>query len=70
VRHWTKRNFDDLADRSPAEVPMCWRFSRNAIHSSQVGVSRAFEAGPVGPRLTQALSRSSVSVGALRGRPS
>jgi quercetin dioxygenase-like cupin family protein len=40
VPHWTKRNFDDLADRSPADVPMRWRFSRNAIHSSQVGVSR------------------------------
>jgi quercetin dioxygenase-like cupin family protein len=40
VPHWTKRNFDDLEDRSPAEVPMRWCFSRNAIHSSQVGVSR------------------------------
>jgi mannose-6-phosphate isomerase-like protein (cupin superfamily) len=38
--HWTKRNFDDLEDRSPAEVPMRWQFSRNSIHSSQVGVSR------------------------------
>ena len=37
---WTKRNFDDLEDRSPPEVPMRWRFSRNAVHSTQVGVSR------------------------------
>jgi quercetin dioxygenase-like cupin family protein len=40
VPHWTKRNFDELEDRSPADVPMRWRFSRNAVHSSQVGVSR------------------------------
>jgi mannose-6-phosphate isomerase-like protein (cupin superfamily) len=40
VPHWTKSNFDDLEDRSPAEVPMRWRFSRNAIRSRQVGVSR------------------------------
>jgi len=40
VPDWTKRNFDELEDRSTAEVPMRWRFSRNAIHSSQVGVSR------------------------------
>jgi quercetin dioxygenase-like cupin family protein len=40
VADWTKRNFDDLQDRSPAGEPMHWRFSRNAVHSRQVGVSR------------------------------
>jgi mannose-6-phosphate isomerase-like protein (cupin superfamily) len=37
---WTKRSFEDMQDRSPAEVPMRWLFSRNAIGSRQVGVSR------------------------------
>ncbi len=37
---WTKRNFDDLDDRSPTGLPMRWSLSRNAVHSSQVGVSR------------------------------
>ena len=43
---WTKRNFEDLQDRSPADVPMRWLFSRNAVRSSQVGVSRfSYEPG-------------------------
>jgi quercetin dioxygenase-like cupin family protein len=37
---WTKRNFEDLPDRSPAEVPMRWLFSRHEVGSTQVGVSR------------------------------
>ena len=37
---WTKRNFEDMPDRSPAEVPMRWLFSRNEVHSEQLGVSR------------------------------
>jgi mannose-6-phosphate isomerase-like protein (cupin superfamily) len=37
---WTKRNFADIKDRSPAEVPMRWLFSRNEVRSGQVGVSR------------------------------
>jgi hypothetical protein len=36
---WTKKNFADLADRSPDET-MEWRLSRGAIRSRQVGVSR------------------------------
>jgi mannose-6-phosphate isomerase-like protein (cupin superfamily) len=43
---WTKRNFEDLQDRSPADVPMRWLFSRNAVGSRQVGVSRfSYEPG-------------------------
>lgn len=43
---WTKRNFEDIEDRSPADVPMRWLFSRNAVGSSQVGVSRfSYEPG-------------------------
>lgn len=37
---WAKRNFEDIEDRSPAEVPMRWLFSRNEVGSTQVGVSR------------------------------
>jgi quercetin dioxygenase-like cupin family protein len=43
---WTKRNFDDIVDRSPAEVPMRWLFSRKEVGSKQVGVSRfSYEPG-------------------------
>ena len=43
---WTKRNFDHIEDRSPAEVPMRWLFSRNEVGSQQVGVSRfSYEPG-------------------------
>jgi mannose-6-phosphate isomerase-like protein (cupin superfamily) len=37
---WTRRNFEDIEDRSPAELPIRWLFSRNAVASQQVGVSR------------------------------
>src|SRR5215213_7954583 len=37
---WTKRNLEDIKDRSPAAVPMRWLFSRNEVGSQQVGVSR------------------------------
>jgi quercetin dioxygenase-like cupin family protein len=37
---WTKGNFEDFKDRSPAEVPMRWLFSRDQVKSTQVGVSR------------------------------
>jgi mannose-6-phosphate isomerase-like protein (cupin superfamily) len=37
---WTKRNFEDIEDRSPPEVPIRWLFSRNEVGSQQVGVSR------------------------------
>ncbi len=42
---WTKKNFDDLEDRSPADVPMQWRFARDVLHSRDIGVSR-FEYEP------------------------
>jgi quercetin dioxygenase-like cupin family protein len=37
---WTKTNFQDLEDRSPANAPMQWRLTRNALHSPELGVSR------------------------------
>jgi mannose-6-phosphate isomerase-like protein (cupin superfamily) len=40
MAEWTKRNFEDIEDRSPARVPMRWLFSRNEVGSAQVGVSR------------------------------
>jgi mannose-6-phosphate isomerase-like protein (cupin superfamily) len=36
---WTKKNFADITDRSPAAT-MEWRLSRGAVGSRQVGVSR------------------------------
>ena len=43
---WTKRNFEEIEDRSPAEVPIRWLFSRNEVQSEQVGVSRfSYEPG-------------------------
>jgi quercetin dioxygenase-like cupin family protein len=40
VPDWTKKNFEDLEDRSPADAPMQWRLARNALHSPELGVSR------------------------------
>jgi len=37
---WTKTNFDELADRSPRDVPMSWKFARDAMQSDEIGVSR------------------------------
>ncbi|HEV2777624.1 MAG TPA: cupin domain-containing protein [Solirubrobacteraceae bacterium] len=37
---WTKKNFDHLEDRSPADLAMQWRFARNALNSRELGVSR------------------------------
>jgi mannose-6-phosphate isomerase-like protein (cupin superfamily) len=37
---WTKTNFEELEDRSPAGAPMQWRFAREALHSRELGVSR------------------------------
>ena len=37
---WTKSNFDDLRDVSPTDVPMQWRFARDALQSPELGVSR------------------------------
>ena len=43
---WTKRNFEDMEDRSPAEVPMRWLFSRGVVRSTEMGVSRfSYEPG-------------------------
>ena len=54
---WTKGNFEDFKDRSPAEVPMRWLFSRDQVKSTQVGVSRfSYEPGarmPFGHRHKQ-----------------
>ncbi len=37
---WTKKNFDDLRDVSPTDVPIQWRFARDALRSPELGVSR------------------------------
>jgi mannose-6-phosphate isomerase-like protein (cupin superfamily) len=37
---WTKKNFDELRDVSPRDVPMQWRFAREALRSPELGVSR------------------------------
>ena len=35
----TKTSFDDLRDVSPTDVPMQWRFARDALQSPELGVS-------------------------------
>jgi len=43
---WSRTNFGDLEDRSPADEPMRWLFARKALDSPELGVSRfTFEAG-------------------------
>ncbi len=37
---WTKKNFDDLRDVSPEDVHIEWRFAREALQSTELGVSR------------------------------
>jgi len=37
---WTRKNFDDLRDVSPDDVPMQWRFAREMLNSTELGVSR------------------------------
>jgi mannose-6-phosphate isomerase-like protein (cupin superfamily) len=37
---WTKKNFHELRDVSPRDVPMQWRFARQALGSPELGVSR------------------------------
>jgi quercetin dioxygenase-like cupin family protein len=37
---WTRKNFNDLRDVSPKDVPIQWRFARNALESPELGVSR------------------------------
>ena len=38
--HWTKKNFDEIADSSPDEVDIRWQFARKALGSPELGVSR------------------------------
>ena len=38
--NWSKTSFDTLADKSPPDVPMQWRFARGALGSPELGVSR------------------------------
>src|ERR687886_505992 len=38
--NWTRTNFNKLRDVSPADVPIQWRFARNALESPELGVSR------------------------------
>jgi mannose-6-phosphate isomerase-like protein (cupin superfamily) len=43
---WTKTNFEEVEDRSPPDVPMQWRFARDALRSRELGVSRfSYEPG-------------------------
>ena len=37
---WTKKNLEVLPDVSPHDVPMQWRFAREALRSPELGVSR------------------------------
>jgi quercetin dioxygenase-like cupin family protein len=37
---WTMRNFDALRDVAPQDVPIQWRFARDALRSPELGVSR------------------------------
>jgi quercetin dioxygenase-like cupin family protein len=37
---WTRKNLGSLRDVSPPEVPMQWRFARDALRSPEIGVSR------------------------------
>ena len=37
---WTKTSFNELRDTSPTDVPMQWRFAREALGSPDLGVSR------------------------------
>lgn len=37
---WEKKHFDEIEDRSPADVDMQWRFARKELGFEQIGVSR------------------------------
>jgi len=45
---WTRKRFDDIEDRSPADVDMQWRFARWDVLRVGPSVGRQFEAGPDG----------------------
>lgn len=38
--NWKKINFDEVADVSPDDVQIQWRFARKALGSPELGVSR------------------------------
>jgi quercetin dioxygenase-like cupin family protein len=38
--NWTRKNFRDVRDVSPPDVPIQWRFARKALGSPELGVSR------------------------------
>ena len=38
--NWTKKNFEELRDAPPPDVPIQWRFARDALRSPELGVSR------------------------------
>jgi mannose-6-phosphate isomerase-like protein (cupin superfamily) len=38
--NWTRTNFNKLREVSPSDVPIQWRFARNALESPELGVSR------------------------------
>jgi quercetin dioxygenase-like cupin family protein len=40
MSNWAKTNFDDLRDVSPDDVPIQWRFARDALGSPELGLSR------------------------------
>jgi mannose-6-phosphate isomerase-like protein (cupin superfamily) len=40
MANWSKTNFTAVRDVSPPEVPIQWRFARNALGSRELGVSR------------------------------
>jgi mannose-6-phosphate isomerase-like protein (cupin superfamily) len=40
VADWTKKNFNDVPDVSPEGVDIDWRFTRKALDSPELGVSR------------------------------
>jgi mannose-6-phosphate isomerase-like protein (cupin superfamily) len=37
---WTKRNLEELPDRSPEGSPMRWQLARGVLHSPELGLSR------------------------------
>ncbi len=69
---WTKTNFQDLEDRSPADAPMQWRLARNALHSPELGVSRfTYEPGarmPFGHRHREQEEAYVVAAGSGRAK--
>jgi mannose-6-phosphate isomerase-like protein (cupin superfamily) len=40
MSEWAKTNFGELDDLSPEDVPIEWRFARDALGSPELGISR------------------------------